>query len=133
MVTAGEVGDHSSSGCVSPDSRTPCENRQGTLTSGDDEARSRLLGQDGHSPELEAEELTEALSQMKGTALGKLYKQRFRQCQHVIPCLALPVNPVACVKALQLTRDKEAWPRGNQTHSPAVPTPPRQRGSSGPT
>jgi len=53
-------------------------------TSGNDETGSGLLGQDGHPPELEVEQLTEPLGQVEGTALSELRDTSSRHGQHVI-------------------------------------------------
>lgn len=48
------------------------KSRHSKLTCGNNETGRRLLGEDGHPPELEVEQLTESLGQVQGAALGEL-------------------------------------------------------------
>lgn len=66
-----------------PAAKPISDNRQSQLTSGDDEPGRRLLGQDGHPPKLEAQQLAEPLGQVEGAALGEL-QHKFSCCHHVI-------------------------------------------------
>lgn len=89
------------------------KNKQSSLTGGNNEAGSRLLGQDGHPPQLEAEQLAEPLGQVQGTAPGQLQTQ--------IPGLsasaAQPTSPpdTDAEWAVQPEAEKGARPEGKQS------------------
>lgn len=49
-----------------------CSKRRWDPTCGHDESRRRVLGQDGHPPQLDVEQLAPALGQMQGAAFAEL-------------------------------------------------------------
>lgn len=55
--------------------KPPCSCGKESSTSGDDQSRRRLLGENGHPTQLEVKQLAQALGQVERAALRKLEKQ----------------------------------------------------------